>query len=141
MKHPNIVSPEYRLTSGEYDLIFFEKWDINLREYIMNGNPTIKNKQKIFYEIFEALKFLHNNHYGHNDIKARNILIQLSPFKVGLADFSLADVDTVALPKTDLIQMGLLWCYMNQIDLLFEFYRPDLISILNQLPLDFGKYL
>lgn len=65
----------------------------------------------------------------------------MNPFKVGLADFSLADKDSVALKKTDMVQLGLLWCYMSGVDLLFEFYRPNLDHILSQLPLDFGKYL
>lgn len=52
-------------------------------------NFTIEDKKKIFKELVEAVKYLHENNISHRDLKVENVLLDKDNH-VKLADFNLA---------------------------------------------------
>ena len=61
---------------------------ISLREYYTKMNRRIpEDKAKlIFYQIMDAMNYLHSNHIAHRDIKLENILIDCK-YNVKIIDF------------------------------------------------------
>ena len=90
LQHPNIVRVE--------EIVYEEKLIFVVMEYCQRGdlfNYIIKNGtltdyviKKIFRQVVEAIKYLHERHLAHRDIKPENILIN-NAGNAKLGDFGL----------------------------------------------------
>lgn len=66
----------------------------------MTENPTLRERDKVFSQILEAVGYLHKKGITHNDIKPDNILITNNGNNLKLIDFGMSDDDTHFLLKT-----------------------------------------
>jgi serine/threonine protein kinase len=88
-KHKNIVSLlTYDFTSIQPS-ISMHKYDCDLNSLITKGVLTISQVYHITSDIINGLDYLHARGFIHCDIKPTNILVQLAPFTVVIADFSI----------------------------------------------------
>ena len=88
-KHSNIVKVLF-FHEGEKELVYpMINGGISLESYIKQTH--LKERMKffdyIFYQIIEAVDYLHKNGIIHGDLKAKNILIDKETHKVSLIDF------------------------------------------------------
>ena len=75
-KHSNIIS--FYGTNKDETRLVLEKGDIDLYYYIKNqDNFCISNNNTLIiaYHISQALEYIHNMNYSHNDIKPENIVL------------------------------------------------------------------
>jgi serine/threonine protein kinase len=71
----------------------------NLGEYLAE-NPSSDSRRRVFYQILDAVAYIHKCGIIHNDLKPENILISRANNDVKLIDFGLSDNDAHYLAKT-----------------------------------------
>ena len=71
----------------------------NLSEYLAE-NPSSDSRRRVFYQILDAVAYIHKCGIIHNDLKPENILISRANNDVKLIDFGLSDNDAHYLAKT-----------------------------------------
>ena len=71
----------------------------NLNEYLAE-NPSLDSRRRVFYQLLDAVAYIHKNGIIHNDLKPENILISRANNDVKLIDFGLSDNDAHYLAKT-----------------------------------------
>lgn len=71
----------------------------NLSEYLAE-NPSADSRRRVFYQICDAVAYIHKNGIIHNDLKPENILISRTNNDVRLIDFGLSDNDAHYMAKT-----------------------------------------
>jgi len=90
LRHPNIVSI---IDKGQQDNYFYLVMEYipggSLKDYMDSRNLSVDEKCKIFFQLCEALFYLHENGVIHRDIKPGNILIDEGDIPK-LTDFGLA---------------------------------------------------
>ena len=59
----------------------------NLYLFYKENKYSINTIIKIMFQLFQALKFIHNYGIIHSDVKPENVMINESDFKVKLIDF------------------------------------------------------
>lgn len=99
--HPNIVDVyEYRRTAGEGDELVMEYVEGRTLSEFLAENPSNKTKKRIFYELLDAVGYLHQRRIIHNDLKPENILISRNGNHVKIIDLGLSDDDAHYEMKT-----------------------------------------
>lgn len=71
----------------------------NLNEYLAE-NPSLDSRRRVFYQLLDAVAYIHKNGIIHNDLKPENILISRANNDVKLIDFGLSDNDAHYMAKT-----------------------------------------
>ncbi len=91
LAHPNIVqvitSYSYGPSSDPKVAIYSERCDIDLESAVRKNTLILLEKKIIACDIAEALEFLHQQQFAHNDIKLDNIMLKNNRGK--LTDFGL----------------------------------------------------
>jgi serine/threonine protein kinase len=88
-RHPNIVKVLF-FHEGEKELVYpMINGGISLESYIKQTHlkERMKHFDYIFYQIIDAINYLHQNGIIHGDLKAKNILINKETRKITLIDF------------------------------------------------------
>jgi len=88
-KHYNIVKVLF-FHEGEKELVYpMISGGISLESYIKQIplKERIKKFDYIFYQIIDAIKYLHDNGILHGDLKAKNILVNKETHKVTIIDY------------------------------------------------------
>ena len=132
VKHPNILKIEDCFIFKEYVCIVTPYCPLsNLHDFIINNYPSgMPNKMAahITYQLFEALRYLHNLNIWHRDIKPENILVINDDEKnpnVVLADFGFAkkieeetyNKEFLGTPEFTAPEMFKLEQYTNKVDI------------------------
>lgn len=71
----------------EKKILMFEYMKTNLYLFYKENKYNMHNIIKIMFQLFQALKFIHNYGIIHSDVKPENVMINESDFKVKLIDF------------------------------------------------------
>lgn len=71
----------------------------NLNEFLAE-NPPLELRRQVFFQILEAVDYIHKHSIIHNDLKPENILISRVNNDVKLIDFGLSDNDAYYMAKT-----------------------------------------
>ena len=71
----------------------------NLGEYLAE-NPSSDSRRRVFYQILDAVAYIHKCGIIHNDLKPENILISRANNDVKLIDFGLSDSDSFCVLKS-----------------------------------------
>lgn len=91
ISHPNIIGIHSILQSGNTVFIFMQ-WAENgdLLNYVKDKGCVPEAQVKLwFFQMTSAVKYLHDIHYAHRDLKCENILIS-KHMNVKIADFGFA---------------------------------------------------
>lgn len=87
-----------------------EYMDFTMKDYIEKNNPTIEERRKMVYQVFQAFKYIHSKGVLHRDISPANIMIKVfeDVNVVKVCDFGL-----VKIPDSTLTTVNSEWrgCY------------------------------
>jgi serine/threonine protein kinase len=95
IKHKNIIKiVDYVELSTGYYFIYEYIEGNNLLEFLNNYQQDLPEQiiKKIFFQIVEATKFLHNNNIIHCDLKLDNIMILNDNLTIKIIDFGLSKI-------------------------------------------------
>lgn len=96
LDHPHIVKTHLVVEDERYIKLYMDMYHDDLLIYLENNMPlTFRNIYRIFINILEGLRYMHDSYIIHRDIKLENILIKYQDnsdnFKeAALADFGLS---------------------------------------------------
>eukprot|EP01097_Dermamoeba_algensis_P010625 TRINITY_DN7927_c0_g1_i1.p1 TRINITY_DN7927_c0_g1~~TRINITY_DN7927_c0_g1_i1.p1 ORF type:complete len:337 (-),score=62.79 TRINITY_DN7927_c0_g1_i1:501-1481(-) len=92
IEHPNIVGLHEIVKSDNYLCYIMELMDGDLLNYLNDYGPLSEHKASlIFYQILDALHYLHSKFIIHRDVKPQNILFcKQGKDTVKLSDFGLS---------------------------------------------------
>ena len=92
-ENPNLMCLKEYINSDKYNILIIEYIDgidlIKLK-YTSSFNFTLNKKIKIILDVCSAVKFLHDKHILHLDIKPENILYSFNPERAVLFDYGLS---------------------------------------------------
>lgn len=89
IQHENIIACNKVFIKDSKIILELERGDMTLHDYINNSTLLDrKNKLKyILFQLIKALKFIHDNHFIHGDLKPNNIIYNAKNDVVKLIDF------------------------------------------------------
>ncbi|XP_057528594.1 cyclin-dependent kinase F-4-like isoform X1 [Amaranthus tricolor] len=103
MSHPNIV--KLKEVIREHDILHFvfEYMECNLYQLMKDrGRPFSENEiRNWFFQVFQALAYMHQRGYFHRDLKPENLLVSKNVIKI--ADFGLAREISSGPPYTEYV--------------------------------------
>jgi len=94
LAHPNIIKVLGVEEDSSFLYMVMEHVQIDLFEFVERGKHKFSLK-KIFFEVLEAVHYLHSNLIVHGDIKLENVLVDERTGHIRLIDFGMA----VTLPS------------------------------------------
>ncbi|KAJ7805826.1 kinase-like domain-containing protein [Mycena olivaceomarginata] len=95
LHHSNIIKLHDTAHTNDYTFLFFEPYDVSLREYVGVHILLQESESKcIMWQILQGIQYLHSMNISHCDLKLENILVrcvQFHPYPaVCIADFDMA---------------------------------------------------
>ncbi len=98
LEHPNIVRIiSYESVPGVGECIIMEFVDgMTLSEFLLT-HPSKSVKRRLFFQLLDAVQYLHSRQMVHRDIKPANILVTRNGNNIKLIDFGLTDTDDSAV--------------------------------------------
>jgi len=93
LSHPNIIKYEdyYEDSASHCKILFTEFFEsIQLSKFILQSELNNTTNNKIVAQIYDALKYLHENNIIHQDFNAKNILINPKNLKIKIVDFGIS---------------------------------------------------
>ncbi|KAH8592874.1 kinase-like domain-containing protein [Bisporella sp. PMI_857] len=99
LSHSRIISltTSFRSTSSDLVLVFPYQ-SLTFADLIDSGVLSLSTTKTLYRDIFQALKYLHNQGIIHRDIKPSNILLSSASGPALLADFGTAYHSTLSQP-------------------------------------------
>ena len=93
ISHQNIIKFKSAFEDSHFYFLVMEYCDYKeLFHYIIKHKKIEKEKASIiFYQLINALNYLHNNKICHRDLKPENILINEQNLKIKIIDFGLSN--------------------------------------------------
>lgn len=94
LEHPNIVRIiSYELVPEVGECIIMEFVDgMTLSDFLLT-RPSKVVKRRLFFQLLDAVQYLHSRQMVHRDIKPSNILVTRNGNNIKLIDFGLTDTD------------------------------------------------
>ncbi|KAH6853824.1 kinase-like domain-containing protein [Chaetomium sp. MPI-CAGE-AT-0009] len=94
ISHPNILSLKETFNEPEAVYVVLELApEGELFQYItVHQKLTEAETRKVFHQLFEGIKYLHDRNMVHRDIKPENILLMDTDLTVKIGDFGLAKI-------------------------------------------------
>lgn len=101
LQHPMIVSVYSLEVIDGLGLCIVMEWieGATLREWLANGEHSIKQRRHIADMLLESLKYMHSKQTQHRDLKPSNIMVTHDGQFLKLIDFGLSDTDSHAVLK------------------------------------------
>jgi serine/threonine protein kinase len=126
-----------------------ELYDCSLRQWLSKYKKTINISYKIIHDILCGLIEIQDRNLSHSDLKPGNVLIQLEPFKIVLADLGFVsiakyskqqrcapnyrDIDVVNDQRHDMYSFGLIFMeLLYNIKPVVYYNYQDIISVVDQ---------
>lgn len=101
LQHPMVVSAfSFEDVEGLGPCIVME-WieGITLREWLLQGSHTRKQRRHVADMLTEALAYVHSRQTQHRDLKPSNIMLTHEGHNLKLIDFGLSDTDSHSILK------------------------------------------
>lgn len=100
MQHPGVVQAMgMEQVEGIGPCIVMEYIDGVTLEQMLEGTPTLPERQEIARQLCDALAYVHSLGIVHRDLKPENIMVTRNGHRVKLIDFGMADTDQHAVLK------------------------------------------
>ncbi len=100
--HPNIAATYSLEEIGGVGRCIVQEWidGMTLKEW-RQTKPSKAARERVFFQLLDALEYIHSLQLVHHDLKADNILITRNGFNVKLIDFGLSATDDTLSPVSN----------------------------------------
>ena len=94
LQHPGLVSSLFFLEDSPVGpAILMEYFDGRPLDAYLSENPSAGDRERVLFELLDAVEYLHKKGILHNDIKPGNILVTRVSNDVKVLDFGLSETD------------------------------------------------